>query len=591
MTEDAELPDGASGEAAHSGETYGAEASPFQPRAQKPLIRRTFPISQEVAKYPQRSLRRDVIAGVTVAALAIPSGMAYAQLAGLSPVAGLYALLLPAVAYTILGSSRQVIVGPEGALTLLVATAVIPLAGSNAMKYAALAAMLAVVVGAIAVVARIARLGWIADYFSRSVLVGYLHGVVIVLILGQVGKLFGLSITADAPVDQVREIIDEFGSAHGVTTIVGFVSLAILLVLKFVFPKVPGPLVVVLGAIAASYALGLQDDGVRVVGNIPAGLPSLAWPGVGIHDVLDLMPAALGIFAVGYADAILTARSFAGRHDQQVDANQELLAFGAANVAAGVSQGFPVGASGSRTAVNDQVGGRTQAVGLIAAAVVAIVLLFLTDPVEYLPAAVLGAVIISAAVGIIDPSAWRALASAGRGQVLIAVVTLLGVVFVGVLQALIVAVALSIVDVVARSAKPHDAVLGYVPRLGRYANVSLHPSATVTPGVVVYRLDDRLFFANASYFKSRVREAINGAPTVTTWLVLDAESIVAIDASGVEALEQLMTSLAQSGITLVVARIKGPLQARFDATGLTARIGADHFHPTVRAAVAACSNS
>jgi high affinity sulfate transporter 1 len=572
-------------------DAYGADRSPFRRRAQKPLLRRTFPISSELPQYPKRSLRRDAVAGITVAALAIPSAMAYAGIAGLSPVAGLYALLLPAVAYAILGSSRQAIIGPEGALSVLVAAAIIPLAGSDATKYAALAAMLAVIAGGIAVVARVIRLGWIADYFSRAVLVGYLHGIVIVLICGQIGKVFGLSIEADAPIDQIREIVRERGDVHGLTVLVGLVSLAILLLLRFRFPKIPGPLIVVLGGIAASYAFGLQDEGVKVVGNIPSGLPSFDWPGVSLSDTVRLLPSALGVFAVGYADAILTARSFAGRHDQHVDANQELLAFGAANVAAGVTQGFAVGVSGSRTAVNDQVGGRTQAVGVVAAAVVALVLLFLTAPVEYLPTACLGAVIIVAAISIIDPAAWRALASAGRAQVAIAAVTLLGVVIVGVLEALIIAVALSIVEVVARSARPHDAVLGYVERLGRYANVSLHPSARITPGVVVYRLDDRLFFANASYVKGRIREAIEGAPTPPKWVVLDAESIIGIDASGVEALEQIVRSLAQQEIVMVVARIKTPLQQRFDATGLTDVIGAERFYPTVSAAVAACAGS
>jgi anti-anti-sigma factor len=358
--------------------------------------------------------------------------------------------------------------------------------------------------------------------------------------------------------------------------------------LRWRFPRIPGALIVVFGGIIASAAFNLADEGVKVVGNIPGGLPQLAWPNVSLDDALRLLPAALGIFAVGYADAILTARSFAGRHNESVDANQELLALGAANAAAGVSQAFPVGASGSRTAVNDQMGGKTQLVGIIAAGVIALVLLFLTAPVEKLPSACLGAVIVGAAIGLIEPRSWRALAQVGRYEVVIAAVTFVGVLALGVLVALVIAVALSIVDYVARSAKPHDAVLGWVPRLERYANVALHRTARLTPGVVVYRFDGRLFFANAQYFSGRVHEAIDGAPTETRWVVLDAEGLNGIDASGVQALEQLVESLRGKGVTFVVARLKSPVRALFDASGLTALIGADRFAPNVETGVRQC---
>jgi SulP family sulfate permease len=569
----------------------GLYPEPERPQARKPrrpLVQRIFPVIGELKGYTKPKLRADVIAGVTVAALALPSGMAYAEIAGLSPVAGLYALLLPAVAYALFGSSRQLIVGPEGAIALLVATAVVPLAGNDPEQYAALAAMLAIIVGAIFFVAWIVRLGWIADYFSRSVLVGYIHGVAIVLIIGQLGKLLGLSIQAQDPLPQLAEVVREIDQAHALTIAVGLVSLVVLLVLRWRFPRVPGSLIVVLAGIAVSAAFGLADEGVKVIGTIPGGLPTLKWPDVSLDNAAQLLPAALGIFAVGYADAILTARSFAGRHNESVDANQELLALGASNAAAGVTQAFPVGASGSRTAVNDQMGGKTQLVGLIAAGVIALVLLFLTAPVEQLPNACLGAVIVAAAIGLIEPKAWRALARVGRYEVLIAAATFVGVIALGVLQALVIAVALSIVDHVVRSAKPHDAVLGEVPRLGRYANVALHRSARVTPGVVVYRFDGSLFFANTQYFTGRVLEAIDGATTATRWVVLDAEGLNGLDASGIEAVEQLVQALRRKGIGFVVARLKSPVRDLFDKSGLTTLIGPDRLAPSVDAAVELC---
>jgi len=567
---------------------YGDESSPFRPAGEAPLLERAIPVAGELPGYRPRTARGDVLGGVTVAALALPAAMAYAEVAGLSPVHGLYALLLPALAYALFGSSRQLILGPEGSIAALVAAAVLPLAAAGSDAAAAAAAMLALLVGACFLVARLVRLGWIADYFSRPVLIGYIHGVVVVLIVGQLGKLFGIPVDARDPLGQLADILRGLGDASGATILVGAVSLAALLALRFVFPLLPAALIVVCVSILASSAFDFSSHGVAILGEIPSGLPSFDIPSLSAADVLELLPAAVGIFLVSFADGILTARSFAGKHDQSVQAGQELVAFGAANIAAGLTQGFSIGASGSRTAVNDSMGARTQISGLIAACAVALVLLFLTEPMQYLPKAVLGAVIISAALGLVDTAAWRSIASVGRVEVVIAAVTMAGVVLFGVLQALIVAVALSVLDAVRRSAQPHDAVLGWVERLGRYANVELHPSATVTSGVVVYRLDDRLFFANARYVKGRIREAVRGAPERVSWLVFDAEAMIHVDATGVEALQDLDRLLEQDGITLVFARMKGVLEARIEGTKLDGSLGQDRRFPTVRAAVEYC---
>jgi high affinity sulfate transporter 1 len=547
-------------------------------------------LTRNLRNYGRNALRPDLIAGLTVAALAIPSGMAYAEVAGLPPVAGLYALLLPVVAYALFGSSRQLVVGPEAALALLVASIVAPLAGGDPSRYATLAAMLALLTGGVYLIAFVIRLGWIADYFSRAVLVGYIHGIVVVLIASQLGKMLGLSIEASDPIPQIREVITEIGQTSLTTLAVSVIAIAVIVLLRRLVPKIPAPLVVVAGAIAASYLFNLADHGVATVGNIPPGLPKLTFPSVGWSDVAKLLPGAAALFAVGYADGVLTARSFAGRHGQNVRANQEMLAMGAANAAAGVSQAFPVGASGSRTAVNDQTGGKTQLVGVMSAVTIALVLLFLTRPVEYLPKAVLGAVIAVAAVSLVDTNEWRALRQAGWAEVAIATVTMFGVVVVGVLWGLVVAVGMSILHTTSRSARPHDAVLGWVPRLGRYANAATHSSAQLTPGVLVYRLDDRLFFANAQYVRGRILEALDGAPTPTRWLVFDAEGIAAIDSTGTEMLEQLMDQLATTGASLVVARAKQPLLDAFDSVGLTRRIGAANFYPNVESAVNACAS-
>jgi len=563
--------------------------SPFRPARQEPLLTRAIPVAAAIPRYRGPSVVRDAVAGVTVAALAIPAAMAYAEVAGVSPVNGLYALLLPAVAYALLGSSRQLSIGPEGSLATLVAAAVLPLAVAGSADAAELAAMLALLVAVCFAVAWILRLGWIADYFSRPVLVGYIHGVAVVLIVGQLGKLLGLSIAAKDPLPQLWEVINELGSVSGATVAVSVVSLAALFCLRLLVPKLPAALLVVLAAIGLSWAFDFAAHGIAVVGPIPAGLPSFDIPTPGFADIVRLFPPALGIFLVGFADEILTARSFAGKHHQSVRGSQELLAMGAANAAAGFTQGFPVGASGSRTAVNDDMGARSQFAGLFAAATVALILLFLTGPVQYLPKAVLGAVIVFAAVGLVEPQAWRALAAVDPVEVAIAAVTTACVVFFGVLDALVVAVGLSMIDTVRRSANPHDAVLGWVERLGRYADVSLHPSARVTPGIVVYRLDDRLFFANARYFKGRVREAVRAAPAPVRWFVLDADAMTHADTTGLDALLEVTKDLRRDEIILVVARLRTRMEQQLDDAGVLDVIGPEHLYPTVRAAVEACS--
>jgi sulfate permease, SulP family len=327
------------------------------------------------------------------------------------------------------------------------------------------------------------------------------------------------------------------------------------------------------------------------VGAVPSGLPSFAVPSPPLGDVFRLLPAAIGVFAVSFADEVLTARSFAGKNGQHIRASQELLTMGAANAAAGLTQGFPIGASGSRTAVNDSMGARTQFAGLVGAGAIVLILLFLTKPIQYLPQAVLGAVIVAAALGLVDVTAWRALWITDRFEVTIAGLTTCGVIALGVLDALIIAVGLSVLDAVRRSARPHDAVLGWVDRLGRYGDVAVHRSARVTPGVVVYRLDDRLFFANARYVKGRVQEALHGAPRPVHWLVFDAEAVTHVDATGFDALGDLTSSLRDDGVQLAVARLKETPKRRFDDVGLTKAIGPDRFYPTIRAAVDACAVS
>ena len=360
------------------------------------------------------------------------------------------------------------------------------------------------------------------------------------------------------------------------------------MVLGRVSKRIPGALVVVVLGIVVSWALDLAAEGVATTGPVPSGLPSIGLPEVSRADIGDLALAAVGIFLVAFSDSVLTARSFAARHGEVVDANQELLALGFAQMASGVTQGMPVGTSGSRTAVNDDMGATSQVSGLAAVAMIAVILLFLTAPIEYLPSAVLGAVIVVAASALIDPAQWRALVRSSRSEVVIAAATTLCVITIGVLQAIIVAVVLSVVDVVRRAARPADAVLGWSASAQRYVDVSTDPDAGVTAEVVIYRIQDRLFFANAHLFKRRLWAAVDGAPKPVRHVILDASFISDIDSSAEVAIREVIEGLRTRNVELRVARAASELRERFDDVGLTELIGADRLHGTVVEAVDAC---
>ncbi|MDP2013074.1 MAG: SulP family inorganic anion transporter, partial [Actinomycetota bacterium] len=564
---------------------YG-HRSPFASSSKPPLLQRFFPLTSSLKGYSTGRLRIDATAGLTVAALALPAGMAYAELAGLPVTAGLYALLLPVLIYAGLGATRRGVIGPEGAVALLVATALAPLAIAGSAEYTTLAAALAIAVGCIFILARLLHLGWLADYFSQSVLVGYISGVAILMALGQLSKLTGVSSDAEGDIRVALDILAHLNDANVWTVAVALMSLAVLVLLQRFAPRMPGALIVVILGMFFSWALDLASHGVALTGPIPAGLPELERPNIDGTELTSLIVPAIAIFLVSFADAILTARSFAAKHRETVDADQELLAFGAASVASGFSQGMPIGASGSRTAVNDSMRATSQVSGVVGFTAIALILLFLTAPIQYLPSAVLGAVILFASLRLIDVEQWRSLARSSRSEVAIAAITALFVITIGVLAAIAVAVVLSIVDVIRRVAAPDDAVLGWSESEGRYSDVRSHPQAVVAPGVVVYRLIGRLFFANAHFFKRRVWSAVDGAPKPVAHIVLDASAISGLDASAVDAVAEVHAGCLARNITLEIAQAPSELRNRFDETGLTDIIGAEHFHPTVLAAVA-----
>jgi SulP family sulfate permease len=534
-------------------------------------------------------LRTELVVAITVFAVLVPSAMAYGDLAGVTPVAGLYVALGALVMYALFGTSKQVIMGPEATAAIMTATAVAPLAGGDAARYAALAALTAILVGLLALLARVARLGFITDFLSKPVLVGYIFGATLIVIGSQLGKIFGFKLESDKFFQQVLELISRLDETHLLTLAIGIVCMAVLLIIRRLNRALPGPLIVVAGAIIASAVFDFQAKGVAIVGAVPAGLPKIIIPAVTIQDVLALLPAALALTILIYADEILTSRVFAAKHGQKIDANQEFVAIGMANISAGFLTGFPAALSASRTTVNDQMGGKTQWVGLIAAALTIIFLLFLTPLLAPLPTVALGAVIIVASLGLIDLAAFRFLRQVRPAEFWLAVVTAFGVLTVGVLQGILVAVMLSLVNVIYHISRPHDALLDELDASGGtvYRGVSDKETTLTEPGLIVYRFDAPLVFPNAGFFSERLEELVANAGEGLKCIILDAEAISDFDSTAAEALETLDADLERLDVELWIARANKPLRDLLQTTGLTQRLGKENIYPSVRAAVTA----
>ncbi len=551
----------------------------------RPLGPQVLPGVASLREYRGAWLRADVVAGVTVAAYLVPQCMAYAEVAGLRPVVGLWAAILPMAAYALLGSSPQLSVGPESTTAVMVATAVAPLAAGDPARYAALAAAAAVATGLVCLLAYAFRLGFLADLLSRPTLVGYMTGVALIMISGQLEKLTGVPVTGDTVVAEVGAFLTHLHRIHTPTLLLGAAVLLFLLAGQIWLPRAPFQL----GAVAASSVvvavLHLQDRGIAVVGRIPAGLPHAGIPDVSLHDLLPLLVAALGVAVVAYSDNIVTGRAFALRNGHDVDANQELLALGVANLGAGITQGFPVSSSGTRTAVADRAGGRTQVTGLAALGVVLLVLVFFRSLLATFPAPALGAVVVQAALGLIEIPQLRRLARFRRSELGLALAAAAGVLLFDVLVGILIAVGLSIVDLLARIARPHDAVLGKVPGLAGLHDVDDYPAAETTPGLVVYRYDAPLCFANADDFRRRALAAVDSAAGPVRWFVLNAEAVIEIDVTASDALEDLSEELTRRDVVFAMARVKQELREQLARGGLLARIGEDRIFPTLPTAL------
>ncbi|MGO9195251.1 MAG: SulP family inorganic anion transporter [Streptosporangiaceae bacterium] len=553
-------------------------------------VLRWLPGLKTVRSYRREWLARDVVAGIVLSTLLVPQGMAYAELAGLPPITGLYTSILCLLGYAVAGPSRILVLGPDSSLGPMIAATILPLAGADGdpKRAIALASMLALIVGAIMIVSAVAKLGFIADLISKPTMIGYMNGLALTILVGQLPKLFGFKVEADGFLGEITGFVKGLadGKAVAAAAAVGITGIALILMLQRWLPKIPAVLIMVVLAIAATSVFSLADHGVSLVGVLPKGFPPLTIPDIHLADLGPLFAGALGIALVSLTDTISTASAFAARTGQEVHGNGEMTGIGVANLAAGLFQGFPVSTSGSRTAVAERSGAKTQLTGVTGAAVIILMIVLVPGLFRNLPQPALAAVVITASLSLADIPGTVRLWRQRKVEFSLSVTAFLGVALLGVLPGIAVAVALSILNIFRRAWWPYDTELGRVEGLEGYHDVHTHPEAQHLPGLAIYRFDGPLFFANATTFRDEVRRLARADPP-PRWILIAAEPVTDVDTTASDVLEELDETLNAQGISLVFAELKDPVRQKIERYGLTRTIDPRHFFPTIESAVAA----
>jgi SulP family sulfate permease len=515
----------------------------------------------------------------------IPSVIAYAGLAGLPPVHGLYAALAGMLGYAIFASSRQVIAGPDATIALMVGIAVGTWTKDNAELVPVLAAMVALLAGGLMFVASRLKVGMVADFLSKPVLVGYMTGAALILISTQLAKLFGFRLAAQNFFPLLADLAGHLHETHWPTFLVGAAFILLLEILRRFAPKIPGALVIFVLSLIASVIFHFADRGLVMVGDIPRGLPSLRIPVVTVQILQELFPAAIGVALLTFPDGILLARAFAAKNRYELRPNQELLAFSVSNLAAGLFQGFSVGASQSRTTVNDAAGGKTQMVSLVAAGALVLFLLFLTPVLRPLPMVALAAILTFSGIHLVEVEAYRSLFRISRLAFFVAMLVTVGVLVVGVIPGILIGVMLSLVVLLGRLARPTDALLHEVSATGGFHDVGEIPESQTVPGLIAYRFYAPLFFANADHFVERIRDLIAASDTPVRWVLVDLQAVTDIDVTGVEAVARLGEEFRGRGISLKFARANRPLRDHLIRMGFGEHLREHNLFPSVHAAV------
>ncbi|HXW78317.1 MAG TPA: SulP family inorganic anion transporter [Acidimicrobiales bacterium] len=554
------------------------------------VLERWVPGARAARAYQPAWLRPDVVAGIVLAAILVPQGMAYAELAGLPPVTGLYTTIGCLVGYAVFGPSRVLVLGPDSSVSPMIFAAIVPLvAGGGPERAIALAGMLAILVALIEIGLGVGKLGFVADLLSNEVQVGYMNGLALIIIVGQLPKLFGFSTSAQGFGNEVRAFFNELDQTVGAALVVGLAVLAVLLVLPRFTRRVPAVLVGVVGATVISAALDLHAHGVKTVGVLPRGVPTPSLPWTRLADVGPLLVAAVGITLVSLADTIATSASFGARRGEEVDPNQEMIGIGAANLAAGLFQGFAVSTSGSRTAVVEQAGAKSQLASLVGAGVVAILLLFLNSVLADLPQSALAAVLIAAAFSLVNLDALRRYYRMRKSALALSFTATIGVVVFGVLPGIVIAIVLAVLLFFRRSWQPHGVVLGYVEALSGWHSVDRYGDASQLPGIVVYRWEAPLFFANCASFRTQVRRLVRDRQL--SWVVVQCEAMTDIDVSGAQTLEQLDRELNGAGTHMAFVEMRSRLQDQVLRYGLLDTLDRNRFYATLDAALAAINEA
>jgi high affinity sulfate transporter 1 len=541
-----------------------------------------------ITGYQRAWLGKDVTAGIVLTTLLVPQGMAYAQLAGLPPITGLYTSIMCLLGYAVFGPSRILVLGPDSSLGPMIAATILPLlaADGDPERAIALASMLALMVGVIMVVAAVGKLGFIADLLSKPTMIGYMNGLALTILIGQLPKLFGFSIDADGLIGEFTGFVE--GVANGevvaAAAAVGLGGLAVILILQRWVPKAPSVLIMVVLSIAAAGVFDLAEHGVKLTGVLPQGFPTPAFPSIRWSDLGPLAAGALAIALVSLADTISTASSFAQRSGDDVHGNQEMIGIGAANLAAGFFQGFPVSTSASRTAVAERAGARTQLTGVTGAVLITLMIVFVPGLFENLPQPALAAVVITASLSLADIPATARLWRQRKVEFWLSIVAFAGVALLGVLPGILIAVALSILNVFRHAWWPYQTTLGLVDGVAGFHDVNSYPGAGRLPGLVIYRFDAPLLFANAKTFRDQIMRVARSDPA-PRWIVVAAEPITDVDTTAADVLLELDRWLDQRDQQLVFAELKDPVRRKIKRYGLTDEIEPQHLFPTVEAAV------
>lgn len=546
-----------------------------------------LPALDWLPRYKNEQLKGDLSAGLTVGVMLIPQGMAYAMIAGLPPIYGLYASTIPLILYAFLGTSRQLAVGPVAMVSLLTAAGIGALAESGSETYIALAIALALFVGLIQLALGISRMGFLVNFLSHPVISGFTSAAALVIGLSQLKHLLGINLGRSEHIHEiVIEAVQRIAETNLITLAIGILGIVAILGLKKLSKAIPGQLVAVALGILAVWGLGLTEQGVKILGEVPKGLPSLAAPAFSMEIFNSLLPIALAIALVSFMESIAVAKAIQAKHkNYKVDANQELVALGLANIGGSFFQAFPTTGGFSRTAVNDQAGAKTGMSSIISALLIALTLLFLTPLFYYLPNAILASVIMVAVFGLIDIKEPLHLWKADRSDFWMLIITFIGTLALGIEQGILIGVALSLGIIIFRTTMPHFAVMGKLPGKPHYKNVNRFDDLEVRPDVLIMRFDARLYFANVNYFKEKIEQQIEEKGPALKLFVLDANSINGIDSSGMHALEEIHDYCQALGITFYMASVKGPVRDVLSKAGLVGKFEESHFFMRVQHAI------